>query len=123
MVVYRDTLDGWGSDDLDHVTIQTLDINLNVSTDMPMKAKLTGYPIDSEGNRIGNVAIEGADIDVKAKNQPVKIHCTGEITHLDGIVFEAVVTAEGDPEVLSTDMSMTLTDVRPVVNGYYRKKL
>ncbi len=123
VVVYRDTLDGWGSDDLDHVTIQTLDINLNVSTDMPMKAKLTGYPIDSEGNRIGNVAIEGADIDVKAKNQPVKIHCTGEITHLDGIVFEAVVTAEGDPEVLSTDMSMTLTDVRPVVNGYYRKKL
>ncbi|MDE6225472.1 MAG: hypothetical protein K2M25_04970, partial [Muribaculaceae bacterium] len=55
-------------------------------------------------------------------NQDLEIVVTGEIKYLDGITFEASGTAvESKP--LSPDMKLTLTNLRPVVSGYYEKKL
>lgn len=122
-VVYTDVVDGWSSEDLDHVVIESLDVNLTISTTVPIELKLTGYPIDKNGKQINNVVIEGANIMANANNQKVTLHITGEVTGLDGIRFTAHAVAGSDEDALSPDMTIKLTDIRPVVNGYYQKEL
>lgn len=122
VVVYSDTVDGWSSEELDCLTITKLEIKLNISSDLPLKAQLTGYPIDVDGNRINGVSIEGAEIDAFAKDQAVTIYITGEVKRLDGIVFTTRIEAE-DVKTLTPDMEMSLKNIRPRVSGYYEKEL
>lgn len=122
-IVYSDTESGWSSEDLDAVTIETLNVNLNITSELPINCNLTGYPIDKNGNRINNVDIVGAEIPAKAQNHPLQISITGEITGLDGIVFQARAVTQPDTAPLSPDMSIYLEKVRPVVSGYYQKEL
>lgn len=124
VIKYSDVVDGWSSEDLDKLTITTLEVNLNITTDIPANIDFTGYPIDVDGNKINNVDIVGATIEAMAKDKPVSIKITGEVRNLDGIVFEAfatVPTENGD--ALSPDMTLTLTNLRPVVSGYYDTEL
>lgn len=121
-IVYADTITGWQSEDLDCLTVRDLEVNLAVSTNIPVKINFTGYPIDIDGNKINNVDIVGADIDANASGQKVTIRITGEIRRLDGILFEAKATAVAG-QALSPDMTIKLTDIRPKVSGYYEKEL
>ena len=121
-IIYDHVVDGWSGDDLENLVIYTLEISLDISTDLPVGVKFTGYPVDASGNRIKNVAIVGADIDPMAQNQHVVIKITGEIRHLDGIAFEAhAVATEG--QALSPEMSVKLKNIRPKVSGFYEKEL
>ncbi len=122
-IVYTDVLDGWDSEDLEHVVIESLEVNLTVSTTVPIKLELTGYPIDKEGHQINNVFIDGATVDANANNQTVKLHITGQVRGLDGIRFTARAVAQSDEKALSPDMTILLSKIRPVVNGYYEKEL
>lgn len=122
-IVYSDVEDGWGSEDLDHLTIETLEVKFIVNTNIPLQLDFTGYPIDAEGNRINNVSIEGAKIDANANNQEVTLHITGAIRGLDGIEFRAVATASANGAALSPDMNIRISDLRPCVKGYYEKEL
>lgn len=122
-VVYTDCMDGWSSEDLDYVTIQTLEVNMNVTTNVPIALRLTGYPVDKDGKQIGNVEIDGADINANADNQPVKLRITGEVKGIDGIRFTARAEAAADGKALAPGMTIKLSNVRPVVNGYYEKEL
>lgn len=122
-LIYTDTLDGWDSEDLDAVTIETLVVRATVNSDLPIELQLTGYPIDVEGNQISNVEVKGANVAANAKDQQVEIYITGSITHLDGLRFTATATPGEESAPLAPDMHIAITDIRPVVSGYYQKKL
>lgn len=121
-IFYTDRVDGWSSEDLDAVTITTLTVTARVNTDIPLRAVCTGYPIDKDGKQINNVTIEGAEINANAKDQVITLRITGEIHNLDGLVFTVRIDAENG-ETLNENMSISLTDIRPKVSGYYQKKL
>lgn len=122
-IVYADVVDGWASEDLDAVTIEALDVNATVSTDLPVGVHFVGYPVDRQGNQINGVKIEGADISAGASGQPLHIRITGAIQGLDGIRFEATVATTADTEALTPDMTIKLSDIRPRISGYYTKEL
>lgn len=122
-LMYTDALDGWSSEDLDAVTIETLTVSAIVSSDLPVELQLTGYPVDKDGNQIGNVQIEGATVQANAREQAVTIRITGHVRMLDGIRFTALVTPGQETAPLSPEMHLNLTHIRPVVSGYYQKKL
>lgn len=121
-IVYTDKIDGWMNDDLRYLTISKLDVDVTVSSDVPVAVDFTGYPIDTDGKQIGNVEIVGASINANADKQKVTLRITGEIRGLDGISFEAKARAV-DGSVLRPDMKIRLTDVRPRVSGIYEKEL
>lgn len=123
-VVYTDTEDGWNDEDVDAITIQSLRVSTTVSSNLPFSLDFTGYPIDVNGDRINNVSITGARIPANASGEKVVIEITGEVTHLDGIVF----TATGQvPEDMNTPLvpgqGITCADIRATVSGYYVKEL
>ncbi len=121
-IVYSDQVDGWSSEDLDAVTITTLEVTAKVNTDIPLKVTCTGYPIDKDGKQINNVVIEGAEINANAKDRIITLRITGEIHNLDGIVFTARVDAENG-QTLNENMTISLKEIRPRVSGYYQKEL
>ncbi|MCM1021247.1 MAG: hypothetical protein NC343_03535 [Muribaculum sp.] len=122
-IVYSDVENGWNDEDIDKITISELNVTASVTTDLPFNVKLTGYPIDINGNKINNVEIDGADIQANANGQQVKIHITGTVTHLDGISFEAKATAPQNSQALSPSQGITLKNIRATVSGYYEKEL
>lgn len=122
-VVYTHDMDGWNDDEFDKITITTLEITMKASTDVPITLDFTGYPIDVNGNQIGSVEITGAKLDANAQNQEITLRITGEIQHLDGIHYTATATVAPNSPTLSPDMNIQLSDVRPVVSGYYEKEL
>lgn len=122
-IVYTDTSDDWGSEDLDYLTIEQLQVSLNISTDINATVRLTGYPIDRDGNKINNVEVIGADIPANADNYPVTITTSGEIIGLDGFVY-TVYAAPGQNNVqLKPDQHIILNNVRAKVSGKYSKEL
>lgn len=125
-IVYTDDVDGWYAEDLDHCTIERINIDLTISTDIPVNAILSGYPIDLDGNKINGVEIEGATIPTNASNHKLTIHTTGTIpegSKLNGIRFVATATSGQDNEALRPDMEITLDNLRPSITGYYLKNL
>lgn len=122
-IVYSKREDGWSDENLEHLTINTLEVSMNITTDIPVQFTLTGYPVDKEGNRINNVSIEGGNVSANAQNEPVKLYITGEIKNLDGIEFMAVATAADSQTALNPNMNITLTNLRAKVSGNYTKEL
>lgn len=123
VIVYSDVLDGWNDEDVDAMTIETLEVSTDISTDLPVGITMMGYPIDVNGNKINNVEIEGAEIEAQAQNQPVKIRVTGEIQHLDGIRFEAKAVADASGNTLKPTQNIALKNIKVKVSGSYIKEL
>ena len=118
VIIYSDTKDGWNDEDVDKMIITTLEIEADVTSTIPLKASLTGHPINTNGEPISGVTIEGAEIEANAQNQHILIRTTGEVRNLDGIRFEAVVVP-GSSETLSPTQTLTLTNVHARVSGSY----
>lgn len=119
-IVYTDKVDGWGSEDLDALTIEKLEINVMVTNNLPLKANISGYPIDRNGNKIKDVEIVGAEVPENA-NQEINIRITGEIKNLDGIIFTATVLPTSN-EALAPSQTITLSNLRAKVSGNYTKE-
>ena len=111
-MTYTKTIDGWGSEDLDALTVTTLEVSLNVTTDIPVDLEFTGYPVDASGNQIDGVELVGAIIPANASNHSVLIRATGEFTDLDGICCTAVAKA-ADDGTLAPDMTIDINEIRP----------
>ncbi len=131
-IIYTDDIDGWESEDLNRCTIEAMNINLTVSSDIPVDTQLTGYPINTSGQRIMGadgkpLSVEGAYIPANADNHKVAIRISGVIpanSNLNGLRFEATATVpDKNSAVLSPDMVITLTDIRPSITGYIIKDL
>ncbi len=122
-IIYRETVDGWNSEDLDALTISQLDLIATITSELPIEIDLLGYPIDVNGNQINDVHIDGAIIQAGAKEQHFDMRITGEITHLDGISFVAMAIVDDTQQVLKPDMTITLKDIKVKVSGKYNKEL
>lgn len=121
-IAYTGTMDGWSSEYLDAVTISALTVTATADSDLPVDAELTAYPIDKEGNRIGDVEISGAHLKAMAKGEPITMTMTGTVRMLDGLRYEVRVKQE-DSKTLTPEMSIKLSNVRARVTGEYVKKL
>ncbi len=121
-IIYTETKNGWNDDDVDAITISTLELSMTVSSTLPLSAHLSGYPIDINGNQISGVTIEGAEIPANAQDTPLTIRITGEVKHLDGITFTATVKPDSD-KALSPSQTLTLKNIRAKVTGNYIKEL
>ena len=122
-VVYRSTEDGWNDEDVDAITIKVLELSALITNELPLDIKITGYPVDVNGNKINNVDIEGVDVVAGAVDAPLTIRITGEITHLDGIAFEAVATQGQEAKAWKPSEVIHLKNLRAKVSGNYIKEL
>lgn len=122
-VVYRSTEDGWNDEDVDAITIKVLELSALITNELPLDIKITGYPVDVNGNKINNVDIEGVNVVAGAVDAPLTIRITGEITHLDGIAFEAVATQGQEAKALKPSEVIHLKNLRAKVSGNYIKEL
>ncbi|MCM1520621.1 MAG: hypothetical protein NC098_07520 [Lachnoclostridium sp.] len=122
-IEYTDTEDGWNDEDVDKITITTLCVKALLSNDLPFDIVLDGYPIDKDGNQINNVSIDGAVVKAGAQSEPIDIHISGTVTHLDGIKFTARAVAESNTTALSPNQYIKLNDIRVTVSGYYDDEL
>lgn len=122
-IVYRSTEDGWNDEDVDAITIKVLELSALITNELPLDIKITGYPVDVNGNKINNVDIEGVNVVAGAVDAPLTIRITGEITHLDGIAFEAVATQGQEAKALKPSEVIHLKNLRAKVSGNYIKEL
>lgn len=120
-IIYTDVRDGWSDDDIDHLTITTLSLTAHAVNQCPVSVQLTVYPIDSEGNWI-DAKVESNTLQPNSETE-LKIELTGEVRHLDGIRIVAVLEGSADNKPLAPDQTLTLTDIRAKVSGYYEKEL
>lgn len=118
VIVYSDTEDGWGSDDLDKLVIESLTVEADATSTMPLGADITAVPIDRQGNPVRGTAIKGARIEAGAQGQHIVITVEGQVRNLDGIRFEAVVRP-GSDRPLAPDMTISLANLRARVSGVY----
>ncbi len=122
-IVYADKTTGWGDKDIQKIVIEKLEVTLKVSTNIPIAIDFVGYPLDIQGKRINNVEITGAKIDANAKDQLVTLRITGTISDLDGLEYRAIATSTDSGSALSPSMSVKLSEIKPVVSGYYEDEL
>ena len=122
-IVYRSTEDGWNDEDVDAITIKVLELSALITNELPLDIKITGYPVDVNGNKINNVDIEGVNVVAGAVDAPLTIRITGEITHLDGIAFEAVATQGQEAKAWKPSDVIHLKNLRAKVSGNYIKEL
>lgn len=121
-IVYSDRETGWGSD-IEDITVEKLRITLTVTNNCPVGVELAAYPLDKNGNRIGNVEVKSTFIEADTSNQEVTIELSGEVKGLDGVEYVATANAGASEIALSPDMSITLGNIRAVVSGYFEKEL
>ena len=121
-IEYKEVNDGWGDEDIENLTIEHLEVSMKVTTDVPVSIDLVCYPLNSKGERM-NVTISPLNIEANANNQQVTLGIDGVIRDLDGIEFTATASAQSDASALSPNMSITISELRPCVSGYYEKEL
>jgi hypothetical protein len=122
VIVYSDTEDGWSNEDVAAITIEKLSVSANVTSSLPSNLYISAEPIDTNGNVINNVTIEGGNIDAFANEQQLNIYITGEIRDLDGIRFKAYMYSSSE-QSFAPDQQIKLDSIRAHVSGYYTKEL
>ena len=122
-IVYSSTENGWNDEDIDAKVIKALKIDASVINNIPMDIVINAYPIDVDGNRIGDVEIVGATVNSGVEEQQLSIQLTGEVKHLDGIVFEARAVATDSGEGLKPTQTITMNNIKVTASGSYIKEL
>ena len=121
LIIYNDTFDGWGSEDLDALVIEELTLTSLATNRTPLDAQVVAYPIDTDGNRIPNVTLSTSLLKANSTDEPLEIKLSGRIERLDGIILEARVNP-GSDTALSPDQTILFRKIRAKVSGYYTKK-
>ncbi len=127
-IKYSETIDGWNDEDLDALTIKKINVLADCSTDLPISATFTVYPIDTEGKRIcdenGNPIVGTIDKTItKDMSEPIVIAIEGNIRHLDGIVIEARLDNADGQTPLKPTQTIALENIKVKVSGTYEKEL
>lgn len=122
MVEYSDVVDGWGSEDLDDMTIERAQVMFTLTSTLPLSVELTGEALDTNGNPVGT--FDATTIPANAKDREITIGLTGEIRNLDGIRFTARAVADNpDGKALSPNEKIMLSNIKVRVSGYYETVL
>ena len=98
----------------------TLKLTAHAVNNCPVGLQLTVYPIDTDGNTI-DAKVESNRLEPNSETE-LTIELTGEVRHLDGIRLVAVLEGGTDDTPLSPEQTLTLTDIRARVSGYYEKE-
>lgn len=122
-IIYTSTENGWNDEDVDKIVISKLQVDALVTNDLPVDLKITAYPIDKNGNQIGDVHIDGFEVKEGDVDKAMTITVTGEITHLDGITFTAVATPGPDLYTLKPSEHIVLKNLKVKVSGNYTSEL
>ena len=109
MVFYRDTITGWADEDMDNVTISRLSLSADVTKDIPLGVTIEMWPINREGERIGDMVGQASLTKETDKPQPLIMEVDGEITKLDGIILHAKVEAT-DGETLARPVRVKVSN-------------
>lgn len=129
-IVYSGEAHGWDlGDDLE---INTLTINADLNSDLPVTLALDAKPLDENGNVIKvngkdvTVTVNPATIPANAKNQKITItlHANdGTLTGVDGMLYKAIIASGNDnTAALRPDMNLNLTNIKAKVTGRYVSK-
>ncbi len=121
-ITYSERRDGWNDEDLDAVVISKLSLTATAVNNTPLSATLVAYPIDINGNVINDVKIKSNTLGADSSTDVV-IEMTGEVRHLDGVIFKATVHPGDDNRVLEPSQTIKLSNIRARVTGYYEKEL
>lgn len=119
VIVYSSTQNGWNDDDIDGITIKTMEITALVTNNTSCGMSLSGYPINISGEQINDVIIEGAEIPANVKDYPITLRITGEVKHLDGLTYTAYCRASDAGKPLQPDQSLSLKNIKVKVSGNY----
>ncbi|MDE7181142.1 MAG: hypothetical protein K2N88_08110 [Muribaculaceae bacterium] len=117
-ILYSDSDTGWGSEDLDKLTIETLTLTATAYSNVPAAVELTGDPLNYDGLAISTATVSTVTIPANAQDYPVEITVTGPVDQLDGFLYKVKLTA-GSTETLTPDQNLQLTDIRATVSGKY----
>lgn len=119
-IIYSEVRDGWNDDEVDAITINRLELTAHAVNNCPVSIQLTAYAIDKDGNQI-DAKVESNTLAANAETDLV-IALTGEVRHLDGIRFVAVLESGSTGAVLSPEQTLSLENIRAKVTGYYEKE-
>lgn len=123
-IAYSDKADGWYSEDLENLTVKTVHLTANVTTDVPLKLTLSVKPLNTKGEAIKNVKVETPTLEPNAKNQKIDLKIEGDIKQLDGMEFNVTLSQDNEGSAaLSPNMNIELKNIRVTVSGNYEKEL
>ncbi len=122
LIIYTETENGWNDDDVDAITISKLSLTATVTNNCPTSAELYAWPIDVNGNRINNVEVKSSTLKANSTDSPLTIEMSGEVKHLDGVIFEARLKGSSNNEALNPSQTIIIKNVRARVSGYYEKE-
>lgn len=117
---YTESFDGWAEDTKDLV-ISKFGLDASVTTDVPCELVLRVIPVNSRGERYGNIAAEML-IPANAKGAPINVVITGDIRDLDGVKIDVTAVSK-EARVLTPDMNISLSDLKVKVSGNYDAEL
>ncbi len=131
-IFYETTENGWSSDDLDKVNIQTIHLKADCSTDLPVSIKVKVVPVDKDGKEIAvREDYLHFSVPANAQNEPVSLVIEAKdgstISGFDGVRFFATIGQNspegglvgGDTNPLGPNLHLKLNDLRVTVDGYY----
>lgn len=123
VIIYTKQEDGWNDEDVDAITISNLSLTTTATNNCPVSAELYIWPIDKNGNRIPGVEIKSTTLPANSADVPLTFEMTGEIKHLDGLIYEARVNGSKNTSAMSPSQTIILKEIRTKVSGYYEKEL
>lgn len=124
-IIYSDSDTGWASDDLDDLTIESMVIKANVTTDIDADVIASGQPLDKQGLPISGVEVSSVNVSANAQEEPIEITVTGDITGIDGFLYTVELKVPDNlenPKTLAPDQQIKLTGIRAYATGKYVTK-
>lgn len=115
VIIYSDTFDDWGSDDLDKLTLNAITVDADALSTLPLDAKLHITPLADE---ISDLKVSDVILKASPDTQHITLSVTGTIRNFKGITIEAVVNPANE-NVIAPDQTITLTNLKAKVSGSY----
>ena len=115
VIIYSDTFDDWGSEDLDKLTLNAITVDADALSTLPLDAKLHITPLADE---ISDLKVSDIILKASPDTQHITLGVTGTIRNFKGITIEAVVTPANE-DVIAPDQTITLTNLKAKVSGSY----
>lgn len=115
VIIYRDTFDDWGSEDLDKLTLNAITVDADALSTLPLDAELHITPLADE---ISDLKVSDVILKASPDTQHITLSVTGTIRNFKGITIEAVVNPANE-DVIAPDQTITLTNLKAKVSGSY----
>lgn len=115
VIIYRDTFDDWGSEDLDKLTLNAITVDADALSTLPLDAELHITPLADE---ISDLEVSDVILKASPDTQHITLGVTGTIRNFKGITIEAVVKPANE-DVIAPGQTITLTNLKAKVSGSY----